>query len=124
MKIIDYLRCELYLSVHLKLKVHLGTVRPSLLPVFDMASLCSLLGIKYSNSAYSWGNLVLHLTFGSSRQRRRHRKGLLDETLCLWLMQEELESEEMLRRTWSVRSGVCHVCESLTLAYEKWTRLR
>ena len=23
-----------------------------------------------------------------------------------------------------VRSGVCHVCESLTLAYEEWTRLR
>lgn len=51
-------------------------------------------------------------------------KGLLDEILYLWFMQEELESKEMLRRTWSVRSGVCRLCESLTLAYEKWTRLR
>ena len=75
---IDHVRCELYLSVHLKLRVHLGTVRPLLLPVFDVASLLFFLsGIKYSNSAYSWGNLVLYLTFGSSRQWVLHRKGIV-----------------------------------------------
>ena len=75
---IDHVRCELDLSVHLKLRVHLGTVRPLLLPVFDVASLLFFLsGIKYSNSAYSWGNLVLYLTFGSSRQWVLHRKGIV-----------------------------------------------
>lgn len=47
MKVFYYLRCEPYLSAHLKLEMHLGTVRP-VLPTSDMASLFSfLLGLMF-----------------------------------------------------------------------------
>lgn len=71
-KVFHYLRCELHLSVHLKLEVHLGTVRPLLFPTSDAMSLFtflfSLFSIKYSNSLPSIGQTCVMFNLWKFRQ--------------------------------------------------------